>query len=99
MKDSTRALFDDLQRLNESSRCAHINRAEHQATIILYDLSSIRDYLLKIKFKEGDVIDAFQREYDNYEKPGYWNEKRVMTSTGMLITHGHVCCFLEFLYQ
>jgi hypothetical protein len=45
--------------------------------IIIYDLSSIRDYLLKIKFKEGDVIDAFQQEYDNYERPGYWNEKKV----------------------
>jgi hypothetical protein len=45
--------------------------------IILYDLSSIRDYLCKIKFKEGDVIDAFQQEYENYERPGYWNEKKV----------------------
>ena len=77
LSDLTRTLFDDLQRLNESSRCPHINRAEHQATIILYDLSSIRDYLLQIKFKEGDVIDAFQQEYNNYERLGYWNEKRV----------------------
>ena len=77
MKDSTRTLFDALRRLNESIQCPHINRAENQTTIFLYDLSSIRDYLLKIKFKDGDVIDAFQQEYDNYDRPGYWNEKKV----------------------
>jgi uncharacterized protein with ParB-like and HNH nuclease domain len=45
--------------------------------IIIYDLSSVRDYLCKIKFQDGDVIDAFQQEYDNYQRPGYWNEKKV----------------------
>jgi len=45
--------------------------------IKLYDLSSIRDYLSKINFQDGDVIHAFYQEYENYERPGYWNEKKV----------------------
>jgi hypothetical protein len=44
---------------------------------IIYDLSSIRDYLYKIKFQDGDVMDAFRQEYENCERPGYWNEKKV----------------------
>lgn len=55
--------------------------------IKLYDLRSIRDYLCKIKFKDGDVIDAFGQEYDNYERPGYWNEKKVNEIIFMIIDH------------
>jgi len=54
--------------------------------IKLYDLSSIKDYLCKIKYKEGDVMDAFQQEYDNYERPGYWNEQKVYLNRVFFIT-------------
>lgn len=63
--------------LPESSKCPHINRKDDQAMIILYDLSAVKDHLVKIKFIEGDVIDAFGQEYDNYDRPGYWNEVKV----------------------
>ena len=63
--------------MTETSKCPHINRNDEVATFILYDLGSIRDYLRKIKFIEGDVIDALAQEYDNYERPGYWHEKKV----------------------
>ncbi|UJR30989.1 hypothetical protein I4U23_018500 [Adineta vaga] len=74
--ESYQTLFHELQRLSESSKCPHINRETDNATIRLYDLSSIRDYLIGIKFQEGDVIDAFRQEYDDYERPGYWNEEK-----------------------
>jgi hypothetical protein len=70
-------LFNELRCLSESSKCPHINRPDDTTIIKLYDLSSIRDYLCKIKFIEGDVIDAFRQEYENYDRPGYWNEKKV----------------------
>ncbi|CAF3306994.1 unnamed protein product [Rotaria sp. Silwood2] len=76
LSESNRLLFNDLCCLPESSKCPHINCNDDKVTIILYDLSSIRDHLCKIKFTEGDVIDAFGQEYDNYDRTGYWNEKK-----------------------
>ncbi|CAF5018345.1 unnamed protein product, partial [Rotaria sp. Silwood1] len=76
LSESNIPLFNDLCCLSESNKCPHIHRNDDKATIILYDLSAIRDHLRKIKFTEGDVIDAFGQEYDNYERPGYWNEKK-----------------------
>ena len=63
--------------LSASSKCPHINQKDNLATINLYDLGSVKDYLDRIKFPEGDVIDAFSHEFVNYERPGYWNEKKV----------------------
>lgn len=78
--ESQRTLFNELRCLPESSKCPHLNQKDDTATIKLYDLSCIRDYLIRIKFQEGDVIDAFQQEYDDYERPGYWNEDKVCKS-------------------
>ncbi|CAF3519690.1 unnamed protein product [Rotaria socialis] len=74
LSEKHRTLFDDLRHLQESSKCPHINRNDAEATVKLYDLSAVRDHLCKIKFTEGDVIDALGQEYDNYDRPGYWNE-------------------------
>ena len=45
--------------------------------MILYDLGSVTDYLCEVKFDDGDVLDAFRHEYNSYDRPGYWNEKKV----------------------
>ncbi|CAF0853697.1 unnamed protein product [Adineta ricciae] len=92
--ESQRTLFNDLRCLPESSKCLHINQKDDSATIKLYDLSCIRDYLIRIKFQEGDVIDAFQQEYDDYERPGYWNENK-----NSYINHENFQSTQENLYQ
>ncbi|CAF3645311.1 unnamed protein product [Adineta steineri] len=87
-------IFHDLRCIPESSKCPHINRNDNNATIIIYDLSSVRDYLIQIKFQEGDILDAFRQEYEDYERPGYWNEtKNSYTNTDNLESHQ------ENLYQ
>lgn len=45
--------------------------------MLLYDLSAVADYLSEAKFDDGDVLDAFRHAYNNYDRPGYWNEKKV----------------------
>ncbi|CAF0791607.1 unnamed protein product [Adineta steineri] len=87
-------IFHDLRCIPESSKCPHINRNDNNATIIIYDLSSVRDYLIQTKFQEGDILDAFRQEYEDYERPGYWNEtKNSYTNTDNLES------YQENLYQ
>ncbi|CAM4794896.1 unnamed protein product, partial [Rotaria magnacalcarata] len=74
LTEKHRTLFDDLRLLQESRKCPHINQNDDKTAIKLYDLSAVRDHLCKIKFTDGDVIDALGQEYDNYDRAGYWNE-------------------------
>ncbi|CAF0783856.1 unnamed protein product [Rotaria sordida] len=94
LSETHRILFNDLRCLSESIKCPHIHRNDDKATIKLYDLSSIKDYLCKIKFTEGDIIDAFTQEYDNYERAGYWNEKK-----NQYINNDNLQTHQEDLYQ
>lgn len=98
LTDSYKALYDQLIDLPESRTCPHLHDNARQPKIILYDLSSIRDYLYKIKYNDGDVLDAFQKEYEDYERPGYWNEKKVF-SIGFFSLYGTIHWYLEFIHQ
>jgi len=79
LNDLYKSLYDQLTTLDQSKTCSNLHGNRNEPKIFIYDLSSIRDYLLKNKYNDGDVLDAFQREYDNYERTGYWNENQVFT--------------------
>jgi hypothetical protein len=72
-----RTFTHQIKQLNKSNKCLHIDNNRSNSTIILYDLLAVNEYLKKIKYKEGDVIDAFNEEYRDSHQNNYWNREPV----------------------
>lgn len=80
--DASEDLFTHFYNLQELSNCPHLHQDESRVYLKLYDLLGVREYLIKMGQGDGDLLDAFAHEHENFSREGYWHEFEVRN-----------CCF------
>jgi len=72
--ETSQDVFKHFYDLPEASNCPHFHHDESRFFLKLYDLLGVREYLIKTKQGDGDLLDALAQEHENFSRQGYWHE-------------------------